>query len=98
MPEIHPTRIRINGKYWTLTTAKIPGYDGLSENSGTAPNKHIWINKNLRGKPLLGTILHEVLHCVEPRWSEDAVLELEKDLTDILWKLGYRSEELGDEE
>lgn len=96
MPNIHPRRIKLDGRYWTLTTARIPGYDGLAENHSKTVNKHIWLNEKLKGKDLLGTILHELLHCVEPRWSEDAVLQLEKDITEILWSLGYRSEDLGD--
>lgn len=98
MAEIHPKRIKIQGRYWTLTTADIPGYDGLVDNHSKAVRKHLWINKKLKGKALLSTILHELLHIIEPRWSEEAVLELENDLAEILWNLGYRSTDLGDED
>jgi hypothetical protein len=98
MAEIHPKRVKIGGRYWTLTTANIPGYDGLVENDSRVVRKHIWINRKLKGKALLGAIIHELLHIIEPRWSEDVVLELEEDLTKILWDLGYRSTDLGDED
>jgi hypothetical protein len=98
MPEIHPRRVKIGGRYWTLTTANIPGYDGLVENDSRTAHKHIWINRKLKGKALLGALLHELLHIVEPRWSEASVLELEADLVKILWDLGYRSADLGDED
>jgi hypothetical protein len=96
MPEIHPTRITIAGKYWTLTSADIPGFDGLAENSPNVKNKHIWINRNTKGKDLLDTVIHEVVHCFEPRWDEHTVLQFGSELAEILWKLGYRSEDLGD--
>ena len=98
MPEIHPLRIKIGGKYWTLTSARIPGFDGLAENNPKTPNKHIWINENTKGKDLLDTIIHEFSHCFEPRWKEDTVLQFGTELAEVLWKLGYRSTELGDED
>lgn len=98
MPEIHPRRVKIGGRYWTLTTANIPGYDGLAENDSRTAYKHIWINRKLKGRALLGALLHELIHVCFPRFSEQAVLELEEDLTKILWDLGYRSVDLGDED
>jgi hypothetical protein len=98
MPDIHPKRIKIHGKYWTLVSAAIPGYDGLAENNPKTTKKHIWINSNTKGIDLLDTIIHEYTHCAVPRWKEDAVLEFASDLAKILWDLGYRSTDLGDED
>ena len=89
MPTIHPRRIKINGKYWTLVSASIPGYDGLAENNPKTYRKHIWINSSTKEMDLLDTIIHEVVHCAVPRWSEDAVLEFASDLAKILWDLGF---------
>jgi hypothetical protein len=98
MPEIHPRRIKIGGKYWTLVSANIPGYDGLAENDPKTTKKHIWISRSVKGKNLLDTIIHEGLHCALPCLSEEAVLQFGTELAAILWDLGYRSEELGDED
>lgn len=98
MPEIHPRRIKIGGKYWTLVSANIPGYDGLAENDPKTTKKHIWISRNAKGRDLLDTVIHEFAHCFEKKWSEEAVLQFGTELATILWDLGYRSEELGDED
>jgi hypothetical protein len=98
MPEIHPRRVKIGGKYWTLTSASLRGVDGWAENDPKTPRKHIWINQNTKGLALLDVILHELIHCVEPKWHEDAVLQISSELAKILWDLGYRSADLGDED
>ena len=97
MASIHPRRVVIGGKYWTLTTASI-GVFGWAENDPKTPQKHIWISDKAKGLDLLDTIIHEVTHCAEKKWSEDAVLEFSSDLAKILWDLGYRSTDLGDED
>ena len=88
----------IDGKYWTLATAPLRGLDGLAENDPTTPKKHIWISDKVKGRDLLDTIIHEVTHCSEKKWIEEAVLQFSSDLAKILWDLGYRSTELGDED
>lgn len=90
--------MKINGKYWTLTTAPLKGLDGLAENQPKTPRKHIWISHTVKGLDLLDTIIHEVTHCQCELWSEDAVLQFSSDLAKILWDLGYRSTDLGDED
>lgn len=98
MPYIHPQRVKICGRYWTLTSAPLPGYDGLAENIPTTPRKTIWINEKTKGVDLLDTLIHEVCHCSAPWLIEDAVLQFSTDLAKILWDLGYRSHDLGDED
>lgn len=97
MPYIHPKRIKICGKYWTLASSPLPGYDGLAENDPKTPKKHIWINEKTTGIDLLDTIIHEIVHCSAPALSEQAVLEFSTDLAKVLWDLGYRSTDLGDD-
>lgn len=96
MPEIHPRRVKIGGKYWTLVSANIPGYDGLAENDPQTTKKHIWISRHISGKDLLDTLIHEATHCFAPLWSEEAVLQFSSELAHVLWDLGYHSEDLGD--
>lgn len=98
MASIHPRRVVINGKYWTLTTASLRGVDGWAENDPKTPRKHIWIADTTKGRDLLDVIIHELLHCAIPQWTEDAILQLASELTKILWDLGYRSAELGDDD
>lgn len=98
MPEIHPKRVRIGGRYWKLVSAKIPGHDGLAENDWRTKHKHIWINSATTGKDLLDTLIHEITHCYAPHWSEDAVTQFASELATVLWDLGYRAVELGDED
>ena len=98
MPNIHPQRIKIGGRHWTITSAPMVGFDGLAENDPRTRNKHIWIGSHVRGKDLLDTIIHEVTHCAYPFLTEEAVLQFATELADILWKLDYRSSDLGDED
>lgn len=101
MPVIHPRRVKIGSRYWTLVSAKnssMDGSDGWAEHDPKTPKKHIWINQVTQGRDLLDTIIHEVTHCFSPHWSEEAVLQFGTELATILWELGYRSEELGDED
>ena len=87
-------RIKILGKYWKLKyTKKLPkDLDGCVD-LPNVPNKEMWIDKDLTGKDELETIIHEVWHCADPHKDETFIEEVSKDLTNILWKLGYRKQE-----
>lgn len=63
---------------------------GLAEryDDGT---KEIVIDCRGRGKERLDTVIHELLHQLNWRWSEDKVKGQSKVLAEVLWKLGYRS-------
>jgi hypothetical protein len=99
MAIIHPKRVVVNNKYYTLTTWPLGRiYDGLAENHPKTRNKHIWINESLRGIELLDTLIHEVTHAGLHFLTEETVTQFANDLAKILWDLGYRSEDLGDEE
>jgi len=44
----------------------------------------------LKGKQHLKIIIHEKLHLMFPDHDESAIVRLSKDLSNLLWKDGYR--------
>ena len=50
----------------------------------------IHIDSRLKGVDHLETVVHEVMHILQPKWSEIRVIGNSKELTRILWELGYR--------
>jgi hypothetical protein len=83
-------RVKILGKYWTLKY-EYPGkgLDGLCDHPET-PNKTIIVKKNLDGKTELCTLLHEIFHSIAWSVDEEYIDRASTDLSEILWKLGYR--------
>ena len=78
------------GRRWLITWRK-PGrdFDGHCE----PPNqhgKHICIGPRLDEKDLLETIIHEGLHASYWELTEDAVDEAARDITKVLWRMGWR--------
>ena len=41
-------------------------------------------------RDILDTFIHEATHIVQPELSEDAVIRIAENLTDVLWRSGYR--------
>lgn len=91
MPEIHPRKIKLRGKVWTLCTHKMPDW-GLCEPEPNAPNKHIWIDPRCEGERMLEILLHEMLHCCYPDLDEEVITTTARSLAKVLWDLGYRCE------
>jgi hypothetical protein len=58
---------------------------GLASSDGV-----IEIDERLKGKKLLEILIHEVMHCQNPRSSEATIVKNSVMLTRILWKEGYR--------
>ena len=94
-------RIRILGRYWRFTFGRlrrlrVDGHyiDGITD----ASNRTIQIDNRIRGQKELETIIHEYLHacdqCADLRvafiHSEDFVTAQARDLSRLLWKLGYK--------
>ena len=92
MPEIHPRKIRIRGKTWTLCTHEMPDNHGLCEYEPSTPKKHIWVHPECSGEKMLEILLHESLHCALVDIDEEAVTETAASQAKILWDLGYRAE------
>lgn len=50
----------------------------------------IYIDPTQKGVMLLDTVIHEIIHCQQPDLSEEAVTEFANEMSDLLWKVGYR--------
>ena len=48
------------------------------------------LDERLKGKKHLEILIHEVLHLLYPRNSENTIVKNSVTLTRILWKEGYR--------
>jgi hypothetical protein len=48
------------------------------------------LDERLKGKKHLEILIHEVLHLLYPRNSEETIVRNSVTLTRILWKEGYR--------
>lgn len=48
------------------------------------------INRELKGKKALETVIHEYLHAMNPKASEKYVQEHSATLANLLWQLGAR--------
>jgi hypothetical protein len=82
--------VTILGKRWRLRFCRMASDDGQCDDPRT-PGKEIRINVSLRGRARLETVIHEMLHA--GNWlhrSEEAVDEEARDMSRILWRLGYR--------
>lgn len=53
----------------------------------------VYIRSTLKGRPLLGTVIHELAHVVLPEMSERGVEDITRMMTYHLWNLGYRLDE-----
>lgn len=91
MPKIHPQKIVIRGRPYTIISRRMKQYDGLCDHPAT-PYPEIWIHQSLRGERMVETIIHEVIHAALPDLCEETVEESARDLAKILWQLGYRGE------
>lgn len=50
----------------------------------------IELYQGLKGKKHLEILVHEKLHLLFPDLDETAVLRMGRDMTEVLWKEGYR--------
>lgn len=89
-------RIKILGKYWNL---KFVNFLGNNRDDGEILGKcehpesverTIYVKRGQKPKEEFDSILHECNHALNWHASEEFVYQASNDLTDILWKLGYR--------
>jgi hypothetical protein len=84
--------IKIKDKMWTVRLVKskdMPrSYGECDDPSVSKPE--IWINRNLKQKDMLDTIIHEVLHATHPELSEESVGDTATIVANVLYKLGVR--------
>lgn len=51
---------------------------------------HIELDIRLKGRRHLLYLVHEMLHIIEPTWSETKVKKVSTKVTDLLWEQKYR--------
>lgn len=74
---------KIKVKYRKLGRDKVWGWAHLADNT-------IELDERLKGKKHLEILIHEILHCQNPTWSESEVERKSKDMCAVLWDQHYR--------
>ncbi len=83
-------RVQIFGKYYMLKfVTNLGKYLGHCDHP-EAPQKEIRIKRGQPPKEELDTTIHEVSHAADFSKSESWICVFSRDLTEILWSLGYR--------
>jgi hypothetical protein len=89
--------VTVLGKRWRFKFTRLAkGTDGECDDP-TTPGKEIRIHKALDEKTTLETVVHEVLHAADWHKKEEWVTEVGRDLSRVLWRLGYRRSEKEEE-
>lgn len=78
-------RLKIRGQVWTMRDAKI---DNLGQ--CTYSELLIEVKAGQGQQERMDTILHEVLHALDPKLTEEKIMRLAGTLTAALWKDGWR--------
>jgi hypothetical protein len=52
--------------------------------------KLIELDHRIKGKTHFRYCIHEILHILNPEWSERKVKDHTKEIVDLLWKMNYR--------
>lgn len=71
-------RVTINGVPWVLYHDDLSGWSDHHE-------RQVWVEKRLKGKSLLGTVIHEIMHAQNPDLSEPRIDARANELTEIVW-------------
>jgi len=83
-------RVRLGRKYWRLRfSANLADYGSMVD-PGHASGRLIRIGTWQGEQDTLDTIIHEALHCSRPELDEAAVDATARDISRLLWRLGYR--------
>jgi hypothetical protein len=86
-------RIKLNQKWWNLKfVPQLRDYGDMVD-PGKASGRVIRIGTWQGEDELLDTLVHELLHAVEPNWTEEKVTEASSEISRVLWRLGYRRKE-----
>lgn len=87
----------IHGARWLLRFTRLrgsaAGWAYLPDHKNPKMPRKILIDERLKNRVLLETILHECIHVSFPTASEEHVTEAARDLSRVLWRLGYRVDE-----
>lgn len=89
-------RIKILGKYWALKFVNFLGTDqdeceilGKCEHPDSV-ERTVYIKRGQSPKDELDTTIHELNHSANWAASEEYIEQVSTDITEVLWKLGYR--------
>jgi hypothetical protein len=83
-------RIKLNQKWWNLKfVPQLRDYGDMVD-PGKASGRVIRIGTWQGEDELLDTLIHELLHAVEPNWTEEKVTEASSEISRVLLRLGYR--------
>ena len=92
MPDDH--HFTIHGEKWLLRLTKLrgqaAGWAYLPDSKNKKLERKILVDERLAGRAMLETIIHEILHVCFPTVSEEHITTSARDLSRILWSLGYR--------
>lgn len=84
----------INGQRWTLKFSRLrgsaAGWAYLPDSKNPGLPRKILIDSRLKGRMLLETTTHELLHVCFPTVSEEHITESARDIARVLWNLGWR--------
>ena len=81
----------IAGEKWLLRFTKLRGRaEGWTYFSPPGQPRKLLVDSRLTRRPKLETVIHEVLHALNPTASEEHVTLSARDLARVLWALGYR--------
>jgi hypothetical protein len=83
-------RVRLGGKYWTLRFAANMRDYGDMVDPGKASGRLIRIGTWQAESDRLDTVIHEAIHAIRPELDESAVDSTARDISRLLWRLGYR--------
>ena len=83
--EEHRFTIRGEPVNWRYTRLR-----GAADGYAKFEPRRVLINEQLRNRQRLEVEIHEALHQAFYDLDESVVLEVGKDISRILWKLGYR--------
>ena len=77
-------------KRYELVFQKMPAGQHGECDSPDSKSKQIRISNTLKDEQLIEILLHEMLHGLNWRDSEEHIDESGRDLARVLWRLGYR--------
>lgn len=86
-------RIKLRNRYFHFAFGRLDRqHDGVCD----FEKRTITVRRSLQGERQLEITLHELLHACHWDLDEQAVDETAKNLSKVLWRLGYRRQENND--
>lgn len=78
---------------YTRLRGQADGWAYIPDQSTPHLPRKVLIDSRLKGRARLETELHEALHVSFPQMSEDTITVTARDISRVLWFLGYRVQE-----